>query len=80
MAASSVMAEVDFGMDWRALCERHAKTAAQQLAKAFVAHPWRARMTHTDFVTKFMDTFVTHFEVSNFEPDYCTRWFQKWRC
>ncbi|XP_021939259.1 SH2B adapter protein 1 isoform X2 [Zootermopsis nevadensis] len=56
-------------LNWIEFCDRHAKTAATDFAKAFCTYvssnlPENARNTvsHRDFVRKFVDYFVEHFE------------------
>ena len=55
--------------NWLQFCDHHAKTAASDFAKSFLTYitanlPENARQTvsHRDFLKKFLDSFVEHFE------------------
>ncbi|XP_049840557.1 SH2B adapter protein 2 isoform X2 [Schistocerca gregaria] len=57
-------------LNWIEFCDRQARSAAAEFAKAFctyvsVSLPENARTTvsHRDFVRKFLDCFVDHFEI-----------------
>jgi hypothetical protein len=56
-------------LNWIEFCDRHARVAASDFARAFCTYvssnlPENARSTvsHRDFVRKFVDCFVEHFE------------------
>lgn len=60
---------------WPEFCDRHAKAAAQDFAKACVQfvsvnlpENTRANITHKDFLRKFIESFTEQFEV-----DFCKR-------
>lgn len=60
---------------WAEFCDRHAKIAAQDFAKACVQYVSvnlpenaRANITHKDFLRKFIDSFTEQFEI-----DFCKR-------
>ncbi|XP_012251547.2 SH2B adapter protein 1 isoform X2 [Athalia rosae] len=55
--------------DWAEFCDRHARAAASDFAKAFCTYvnlnlpeSARATLSHRDFLRKFVDTFCEHFE------------------
>lgn len=60
---------------WSEFCDRHAKIAAQDFAKACVQYVSvnlpehsRASVTHKDFLRKFIESFTEQFEI-----DFCKR-------
>lgn len=66
---ASVNVETEERLSWIDFCDRHAKSAASDFAKAFCTYlsvnvPENARTTvsHRDFVRKFVDCFVDHIE------------------
>ncbi|XP_016839350.1 SH2B adapter protein 1 [Nasonia vitripennis] len=57
------------GDDWAEFCERHARAAAADFAKAFCTYvnldlteSARASLSYRDFLRKFVETFCDHFE------------------
>lgn len=73
MASSAEAGPADGG--WFEFCDRHAKIAAQDFAKACVQYVSvnmpenaRAAITHKDFLRRFVDSFTDQFEV-----DFCKR-------
>ncbi|XP_046739755.1 SH2B adapter protein 1 [Diprion similis] len=71
--------------NWAEFCDRHARAAASDFAKAFCTYvnlnlpeSARATLSHRDFLRKFVDTFCEHFETeflrrSTRSPSYDTR-------
>lgn len=66
---AGVQPENEERLNWTEFCDRHAKIAAADFAKAFCTYvssnlPENARSTvsHRDFVRKFVDYFIEHFE------------------
>ncbi|CAB0001847.1 unnamed protein product [Nesidiocoris tenuis] len=54
-------------INWVDFCEKHAKTAATNFAKSFVCYasshtPSSSTWEHKEFLSKFIDSFVEHFE------------------
>uniref|UniRef100_A0A0A9ZB29 SH2B adapter protein 2 n=2 Tax=Lygus hesperus TaxID=30085 RepID=A0A0A9ZB29_LYGHE len=54
-------------INWVDFCEKHAKTAASNFAKSFVCYasshtPSSSTWEHKEFLSKFIDSFVEHFE------------------
>jgi hypothetical protein len=56
-------------LNWTDFCDRHAKAAASDFAKAFCTYVnsnlpenTRSTVSHRDFLRKFVDCFVEHFE------------------
>ncbi|XP_034941555.1 SH2B adapter protein 1 isoform X2 [Chelonus insularis] len=69
VAAAAAVGAVEGSDDWVEFCDRHARAAASDFAKAFCTYvslnlPESARTTlsHRDFLRKFIDTFCEHFE------------------
>ena len=57
------------GDDWAEFCDRHARAAASDFAKAFCTYvnldlteSARASLSYRDFLRKFVETFCDHFE------------------
>lgn len=55
--------------EWSEFCERHAKVAASDFARAFSAYvnldlpeSAKANLSYRDFLRKFVETFCDHFE------------------
>ncbi|XP_063219232.1 SH2B adapter protein 2-like isoform X1 [Bacillus rossius redtenbacheri] len=66
---ASVNASNDDSLSWVEFCEKYAKIAASDFAKAFCAYlrgniseDARTTVARSDFVRKFVDIFVEHFE------------------
>lgn len=69
MATAGTIQENEEILNWTDFCEKHAKSAACDFAKAFCNYvstnlPNSSRTSsHKEFVSKFMDCFVHHFEI-----------------
>ncbi|KAK6621280.1 hypothetical protein RUM43_011586 [Polyplax serrata] len=69
MATSGTVLENEECLSWTDLCEKQAKSAASELADVFysyVSAPLSTNprtLSHKKFMSKFMDSFVLHFEV-----------------
>ncbi|XP_015592919.1 SH2B adapter protein 1 isoform X2 [Cephus cinctus] len=68
-AAAAAAATPDGADDWVEFCDRHARAAASDFAKAFCTYvslnlpeSARATLSHRDFLRKFVETFCDHFE------------------
>ncbi|KAK0072729.1 hypothetical protein PV325_010909 [Microctonus aethiopoides] len=69
VATATAVGVLDGSDDWIEFCDRHARAAASDFAKAFCTYvslnlpeSARATLSHRDFLRKFIDTFCEHFE------------------
>lgn len=69
MAASGTVSENEERLSWTDFCDKHAKSAASNFAKAFYSYVSKnlssnsRTFSHKEFMSKFMDCFVHHFEL-----------------
>lgn len=69
MATAGTVIQNEESLNWTDFCDKHAKSAACEFAKAFCSYvstnfPNSTRTSsHKEFVTKFIDSFAHHFEV-----------------
>ncbi|KAL0266582.1 UNVERIFIED_CONTAM: hypothetical protein PYX00_009083 [Menopon gallinae] len=69
MATAGTVIQNEESLNWTDFCDKHAKSAACEFAKAFCSYvstnlPNSNRTSsHKEFVTKFIDSFAHHFEV-----------------
>ncbi|KAK9504606.1 hypothetical protein O3M35_010907 [Rhynocoris fuscipes] len=66
MASANAESSGD-GVNWVDFCEKHAKSAASNFAKSFICYvnshnPNSSTLEHREFLSKFIDSFVEHFE------------------
>lgn len=67
MSANMASPEGEEIINWVDFCEKHAKNAASNFAKSFVCYasshtPSSSTWEHKEFLSKFIDSFVEHFE------------------
>uniref|UniRef100_A0A4V0Y8J5 Putative signal transduction protein n=1 Tax=Rhodnius prolixus TaxID=13249 RepID=A0A4V0Y8J5_RHOPR len=67
MASASVESAGEDGTNWVEFCEKHARAAASNFAKSFICYvnshnPNSSTLEHREFLSKFIDSFVEHFE------------------
>lgn len=65
MASASVESD---SVNWIEFCNKHAKLAASNFARSFICYVNSHNLNsptleHKEFITKFIDTFVEHFEI-----------------